>query len=88
MAGYFSVEEADQIYDWFGVSHPIFGTTHPTAEDAFRTGMRLGEMTKNGMSAKQAMEALQREKSEWYVGALEADGQKAISDILKRNLGE
>lgn len=88
MAGYVSVEEADQIYDWFGVSHPIFGTSHPSAEDAFRTGMRIGEMTKNGMSATQAMNALKREKSEWYVGALEADGQKAITDILKRNLGE
>jgi hypothetical protein len=45
-------------------------------------------MTKNGMSATQAMNALKREKSEWYVEALEADGQKAITDILKRNLGE
>ena len=79
VAGYFSVETADQIYDWFGVEHPIFGTSHTSAEDAFRAGMRLlGEMTKNGMSATQAMDALKREKSEWYVGTLEADGQKAI----------
>ena len=88
IAGYFSTEQADKIYDWFGVQHPIFGTSHPSAEDAFRAGCRLGEMTKNGMSATQAMDALKREKSEWYVGALEADGRKAITDILKRNLGE
>lgn len=88
IAGYFSVEKADQIYDWFGVEHPIFGVTHPSAEDAFRAGLRMGELTKNGMGAKQAMEALKREKSEWYVGALENDSRKAITDILKRNLDQ
>ena len=81
MAGYFSSEEADQIYDWFGVSHPIFGTSHPSMEDAFRIGRRLGEMTKDGMGIQRAIETV-REESEWLGNA----ERQAIRNIVKRNL--
>ena len=81
MAGYYSPEEADQIYDLFGVSHPIFGKTHPNAEEAFRAGCRLGQLTKDGMDIQRAVETV-REGSEW-LGIAE---REAIRDIVKRNL--
>ena len=45
LAGYYDSETAQQIWDWFGVSHPIFGTERPSTEAAYEAGKRaaLGE---------------------------------------------
>lgn len=37
-----------KIIEWFGCSHPIFGTKFPTPEEALRIGMEIGEAIKNG----------------------------------------
>jgi len=39
MAGYFGNETRDRIYRLFGAEHPIFGTKHPTPEEAFQAGI-------------------------------------------------
>jgi hypothetical protein len=41
LAGYYSQEKAKQIFEWFDVSHPIFGRTFPTPEAAFEAGKRI-----------------------------------------------
>jgi hypothetical protein len=41
-AGYFSAETRDRVYELFHAAHPIFGTSHPTAEEAFQAGKKLG----------------------------------------------
>jgi hypothetical protein len=40
--GYCSHQLADRIMDLFQTEHPIFGKTHPTAEEALRLGMEFG----------------------------------------------
>ena len=40
LAGYYNDETAKRIWDWFGTSHPIFGTTYPSAKDAFAAGQK------------------------------------------------
>lgn len=43
ISGYYDVEDAKRIRRWFEVVHPIFGTTDPTSEDAFRMGLLIGQ---------------------------------------------
>jgi hypothetical protein len=37
-AGYYPDSVADAAYELFRTEHPIFGRTHPTAEEAFKAG--------------------------------------------------
>ena len=62
-----------RIIEWFGCSHPIFGTTFPTPEEAFRKGMEMGEAMKNG--GIEAVRKLYPKKNPnpWFVGALDAE---------------
>lgn len=41
--GYLDQKKADRIRDWAGVTHPIFGRKHPTAEEAFAAGLKMGK---------------------------------------------
>ncbi len=40
LSGFYASEDMKRIWDWFGVSHPIFGTTVPTVEEARKHGIR------------------------------------------------
>ena len=42
-AGYYDDETAGRVRRLFGAAHPIFGTTRPTAEEAFAKGKDLAE---------------------------------------------
>jgi hypothetical protein len=43
LSGDYAPEDAARIRDWFGVEHPLFGRTVPTAREALtRTGPRIG----------------------------------------------
>jgi hypothetical protein len=42
-AGYYDHETRDRVYAMFDAPHPIFGTHHPTPDEAFTAGQRLGE---------------------------------------------
>ena len=44
--GYYGSAAADRIMDLFETEHPIFGKTHPTAEEALRLGMEYGERSR------------------------------------------
>lgn len=46
LAGYHSRETAQMIFDVFDCAHPIFGTTAPTPEEAFKKGVELGKAGK------------------------------------------
>lgn len=74
MAGYLSREQATRVFEWFEVSHPVFGTTFPTAEEAFKAGLKMGELSQK-YGSKKAMQMLgyTTADSPWHVG---------ISDIL------
>lgn len=85
LAGYYSREKAQQIYDWFGVSHPIFGRIEPTPEEAFYAGMRLAEDSKK-YGTKKAIE-MSRETLHQLRNRDEVT-QLKISEILEKNLGE
>lgn len=41
VTGYLGREDADRIMALFGVCHPVFGTSHPTPEEAFEAGRRI-----------------------------------------------
>ena len=41
-----------EILSTYGVEHPFFGSTLPTAEDAFKMGVALGEKMKAKAEAK------------------------------------
>lgn len=41
--GYLTNAECRRIQSLFGVSHPIFGTTIPTPEEAFKAGVKWGK---------------------------------------------
>lgn len=43
LSGYYSQSEARRIREWFGVTHPIFGHTEPSAEQAFEAGRWLAQ---------------------------------------------
>ena len=40
-AGYFDKETADRIYALFHTTHPVFGSTFPSAEEAIAMGKRF-----------------------------------------------
>lgn len=42
-AGYFDRETAQRIHEWCETSHPIFGRSEPTPEEAFEMGQRMAE---------------------------------------------
>jgi hypothetical protein len=46
-AGYYPNDLADRVYGLFQTQHPIFGLTHPTAEEAFKAGYLLGLKPRN-----------------------------------------
>jgi len=41
--GYYSAETAQRVMSLFGVVHPIFGASQPTAEEALKAGIELGQ---------------------------------------------
>ena len=43
LAGYYGQKDMDRILDWFQTAHPIFGRSHPTPEEAFAAGQKIGE---------------------------------------------
>lgn len=43
MIGEVNRDVGRRIIEWFGCSHPVFGTTFPTPEEAFRKGFEMGE---------------------------------------------
>lgn len=47
--GYFgSREKQDTLYKWLNVTHPIFGETVPTQEEAFAIGLAMGAASRGG----------------------------------------
>lgn len=42
LAGYYSREKQLEIFDWFDVVHPIFGTEQMAPEDLMKMGMAIG----------------------------------------------
>lgn len=46
-AGYYDDKVRDHILEMYGSAHPIFGTSHPTTEEAFEAGKKMGESIKN-----------------------------------------
>jgi hypothetical protein len=43
LSGYYGREDMARIQDWFQTSHPIFGRSNPTPEEAFAAGQLLSE---------------------------------------------
>lgn len=85
LAGYYSSEKAKQIYDWFNVSHPIFGLSEPTPEEAFHAGMKLAEDAKR-YGTRKAIE-MSRETLD-QIRRRDEIAQLKISEIIDRNLGD
>lgn len=42
-AGYFEHGMLEKVHEVYGSSHPIFGTTTPTASEAFKMGVEYGK---------------------------------------------
>ena len=42
-AGYYDYETMDRVNRLYMTSHPIFGSSHPTATEAFNSGKELAE---------------------------------------------
>jgi len=42
LSGYYDPETAAKIRDVFDVSHPVFGRTTPTPDEAFAAGQQMG----------------------------------------------
>jgi len=60
-----------RIIEWFGCSHPVFGTKFPTFEEALRRGMEMGEAMKNGgMEAVQKL-LPQKNPNPWFIGTFD-----------------
>ena len=51
MSGYYGPAKMRQIQEWFGVTHPIFGKTTPSVEEALKAGMELGASNRNSAEA-------------------------------------
>jgi glutamate synthase domain-containing protein 3 len=51
VTGYFDHATADKVFEIFETEHPIFGKTHPSAEDAYRMGMEHYEALKKKKEA-------------------------------------
>jgi hypothetical protein len=85
LAGYYSREKANQIYEWFGVSHPIFGYREPTPEEAFYAGMKLAEDSKK-YGTKKAVEMGKEVFNQ--LRRRDEITELKISEIIARNLGD
>jgi hypothetical protein len=46
VTGYLSHKQADNVMELFNTQHPIFGRTHPTAEEALRLRMEYGKRSR------------------------------------------
>lgn len=46
VTGYLSHSAADHIMELFDTQHPVFGRTHPTAEEAYRMGQEYAQRKK------------------------------------------
>lgn len=51
-AGYCETATAERMFRLFRCAHPIFGTTRPTLEEAFKKGMEMGEKAKRERQSK------------------------------------
>ena len=51
-AGYYDYKVMDRVNRLFETQHPIFGTSHPTSEEAFIKGWELAEKPKNESDSK------------------------------------
>lgn len=40
LSGYYSTEKMQRIQQWFGVQHPIFGTSIPASNEAIKAGIK------------------------------------------------
>lgn len=49
LTGYMDTQTADRLMDWCETSHPIFGRSHPTPEEALTAGMKMAQ----GMRARE-----------------------------------
>ena len=69
LAGYMSHEDATKIFEWFDCEHPVFGNTFPTAEEAFKAGLKICELS-NKYGSKKALEMLgyTKQPSPWHIG--------------------
>jgi hypothetical protein len=52
--GYMTHAQADQVLELFDTEHPIFGKTHPSAEEAYRMGLEYGEAAKKRSEERDA----------------------------------
>jgi hypothetical protein len=57
-------EQGRRVMELFECPHPVFGTTYPTAEEAFRLGMESGEKLLSGQNPL-------KNPNPWFVGALD-----------------
>jgi hypothetical protein len=48
VTGYLSHAQADLVMELFDTAHPVFGRTHPSAEEAYRLGREYAERSKKG----------------------------------------
>lgn len=60
IVGDLSREEGRRVLEWFECPHPVFGTTYPTAQEAFEAGMNAGRDLKNS----------KKNLNPWFVGVL------------------
>jgi hypothetical protein len=51
-SGYCDNKLADRILDLFETEHPIFGKTHPSAEEALRIGIEYGKKSREREQAR------------------------------------
>lgn len=42
LSGYYDSDNMRRIQEWFGVAHPIFGSSVPSPEEAFAAGKEMG----------------------------------------------
>lgn len=71
LIGEFDRTVGKRIIEWFGCSHPVFGTTFPTTEEALLKGIEMGEAMKEG--GIEAVRKLYPKKNPnpWFVGVLD-----------------
>lgn len=55
-AGYYGRDAQRRVLTYYRVEHPIFGRSEPTPEQAFQTGMVMGEAVRTGKPIEEAIE--------------------------------
>jgi len=60
-----------RIIEWFGCSHPVFGTTFPTFEEALRKGIEMGQAMNEGGIDRLNKMLPPRNPNSWFIGALD-----------------